>query len=67
MRATHKYGYRLSSKQVYHQALVKMSESLLISWRCLIPGLKQAVRRGVLLGPWKALLCNSGKIWLLKP
>lgn len=44
----HKCGYILSPKQVYYQALVKMSNSLLILWGFLITGLKQAVRRGPL-------------------
>lgn len=51
MRAMHDCGCRLSPKQACHQALVKMSGSLLICWGFRIPGLKQAVRRSELLGP----------------
>lgn len=52
MKALHNYGCALSPKHVYHQALVKMSEFLLISWGFLIPDLKQAMGRGVILGHW---------------
>lgn len=38
MKAMHNYGCALSPKHIYHQALVKMSEFLLISWGFLIAG-----------------------------
>lgn len=52
MKALPNYGCALSPKHVCHQALVKMSEFLSISWGFLIPDLKQAMGRGVILGHW---------------